>query len=177
MALTSCPECGGEVSDQAEACPHCGFPLKAEQQAPPPPRRYWGWEWKSKARILDWPLVHVAIGRDRKTGKLLVAKGVIAIGQFAFGLITIAQFGIGAVFGFGQFVGGAYAIGQVALGVNFGLGQLATGITAIGQFAFGKYVLAQIGIGKYVWSTTVKDPEAVEHFATLWHNLCGLFGK
>ncbi len=28
MALITCPECGGKVSDKAEACIHCGFPLK-----------------------------------------------------------------------------------------------------------------------------------------------------
>ena len=28
MALISCPECGKEISDRAECCPHCGFPLK-----------------------------------------------------------------------------------------------------------------------------------------------------
>jgi hypothetical protein len=27
MPLLSCPECAGRVSDQAETCPHCGFPL------------------------------------------------------------------------------------------------------------------------------------------------------
>lgn len=27
VALTSCPECDGKVSDQAAACPHCGHPL------------------------------------------------------------------------------------------------------------------------------------------------------
>lgn len=27
MALIQCPECDGKVSDQAPACPHCGFPL------------------------------------------------------------------------------------------------------------------------------------------------------
>ena len=27
MALTKCPECRGQVSDQAHACPHCGYPL------------------------------------------------------------------------------------------------------------------------------------------------------
>ena len=27
MALIKCPECGKEVSDKAEACIHCGFPL------------------------------------------------------------------------------------------------------------------------------------------------------
>jgi len=27
MALTQCPECAGQVSDQAISCPHCGYPL------------------------------------------------------------------------------------------------------------------------------------------------------
>lgn len=29
MALVSCPECRREVSDQAGACPGCGYPLRA----------------------------------------------------------------------------------------------------------------------------------------------------
>lgn len=28
MALTSCPECSGKVSNKALMCPHCGFPLQ-----------------------------------------------------------------------------------------------------------------------------------------------------
>lgn len=28
MALIKCPECGGQVSDKAPACIHCGFPLQ-----------------------------------------------------------------------------------------------------------------------------------------------------
>ena len=27
MALLTCPECGGKVSDRAECCPHCGYPV------------------------------------------------------------------------------------------------------------------------------------------------------
>lgn len=27
MALIKCPECGREVSDQAKACPSCGYPF------------------------------------------------------------------------------------------------------------------------------------------------------
>ena len=130
-------------------------------------RHRWGFQWRTEAEILGWPLVHVAIGRDKQTGKLLVAKGVIAIGQFAIGIITIAQFGLGLIFAFGQFTGGWIAIGQVAVRFYFGLGQFATGATAIGQIAIGEYVLAQIGYGKYVWSTKLKDPEAVEHFNSI----------
>lgn len=28
MALITCPECGGKISDKAEICIHCGYPLK-----------------------------------------------------------------------------------------------------------------------------------------------------
>jgi predicted amidophosphoribosyltransferase len=27
MALINCPECNKEISDMAESCPHCGFPI------------------------------------------------------------------------------------------------------------------------------------------------------
>ena len=181
MALTTCPECGVYVSENAESCPQCGHPMKPPAAAPPPPaaaaRVYRGYEWKSKTTVLGWPLVHIAVGRNRQTGKLMVAKGVIAIGQFGIGLITIAQFGIGILLGFGQVVGGTLAIGQFALGTYFGLGQFATGVTAIGQLALGKYVLAQLGYGKYVWSTRIRDPRAVEYFGNLWDSLKHLFGR
>ncbi|WP_455757635.1 hypothetical protein [Sulfurimonas sp.] len=29
MAIISCPECGSGTSNQAKACPQCGFPLEA----------------------------------------------------------------------------------------------------------------------------------------------------
>jgi hypothetical protein len=108
-----------------------------------------GFEWRSKKEILGFPLIHIALGKDPKTGKLLVAKGIIAIGQFAIGLISIAQFSIGLV-GIGQFSLGVFTVAQFAFGVYFGLGQIATGIFAIGQAAFGKYVLAQVGLGAAV---------------------------
>ena len=31
MALIKCPECGKEISDEAEVCIHCGYPLKNKQ--------------------------------------------------------------------------------------------------------------------------------------------------
>ncbi len=161
MALILCPECKKEVSTEAGTCPHCGYPLKPMVTGF---RRRFGFQWKSHAEVFGWPLIHVAIGRDPTTGKLFVAKGVIAIGQFGFGLITIAQFGVGFLFGFGQFVTGTFAIGQFALALLFGLGQFATGTTAIGQVAYGKYVLAQTGFGEFVWSSKIRDARAIEHF-------------
>jgi hypothetical protein len=37
MALINCPECGASVSDQAEKCPNCAYPInKAETIKPQP---------------------------------------------------------------------------------------------------------------------------------------------
>lgn len=30
MALTNCPECKKQISDQAKTCPDCGFPIKIQ---------------------------------------------------------------------------------------------------------------------------------------------------
>jgi hypothetical protein len=36
MALIVCPECGGQVSDRAPTCPHCGVPIVAATATPAP---------------------------------------------------------------------------------------------------------------------------------------------
>ena len=33
MAIIPCPECGKEVSDKAEICPHCGIKAKAQSSS------------------------------------------------------------------------------------------------------------------------------------------------
>jgi len=167
MALIQCPECGADMSKKAIACPKCGHPMPAMDNLTALGRlALWGYEWRTKAEIAGWPLIHIAVGRSKKTGKLLVAKGIIAVGQFAVGLITIAQFGIGVLFGLGQFMSGALAIGQFAVG-----------ITVIAQFGLGIYVLAQAGFGLYVWSVTVKDPQAMTYFQDMWQAVKGLFSN
>lgn len=175
MALIKCPECGTSVSDKATACPKCGYPIKPQPDIDRLVRSMrWGYEWKTKAKILGWPLIHIAIGRNKDTGKLMGAKGIIAIGQFGIGIITIAQFGIGLLFGLGQFVGGLFAIGQFGAGVLFCLGQFAIGLTAIGQMAFGDYVRASVGYGNHVWSGKIKDPQAIGYFTNLLYSLKSL---
>ena len=32
MALIKCPECGKEISDKANACIHCGYPLNEQEE-------------------------------------------------------------------------------------------------------------------------------------------------
>jgi hypothetical protein len=147
MTLIRCEECGSDISDKAWICPKCGYPIKMQNLPFPMRLGWWSYEWKSETTLFGWPLVHIAWGWDWNTGRLRVAKGIIAIGQFGIGLITIAQFGIGLLFCLGQFVVGFTALGQFAGGVLFAAGQFAVGLYAYGQFAAGKYVRAWIDFG------------------------------
>jgi hypothetical protein len=169
MSLSTCRECKKEVSTEARACPHCGAPRPADQNW-----RGSGFEWRSARQIMGYPLVHVAIGRNAQ-GRLRVAKGVIAIGQFAVGLVTVAQFGVGVLFGFGQIIFGLTALAQFAGAVIIGVGQFATGYVAIGQMVVAYYGLAQVGLAKFIWSTQRKDAAAVAFFHHLWETLGRFF--
>ena len=106
--MKPCRECKREVSEQAVACPGCG--------APYPSREHWdGWgiEYKSPLMIAGIPLLHVSF-KYRANRMPVVARGVIAIGQFACGVVTISQFGIG-LFSLGQFAIAGVAVAQFAL--------------------------------------------------------------
>ncbi len=159
MAMIQCKKCGRELSDEMQFCPYCGI-------ASPAIRMGTGFEWKSKLSFYGYPLIHIAVGKN-ENGKLRVAKGIIAIGQFGIGLITFAQVGVGILFGLGQFMVGLITIAQFSVGIIFGLGQFATGYVAIGQFALGWYALCQLGLAKYLWTPKIKDPEAIEFFRQL----------
>jgi RNA polymerase subunit RPABC4/transcription elongation factor Spt4 len=155
MTLTPCRECRSEVSTDAPVCPRCG--------APQPWRSEWrgyGIDWRTKASIWGYPLIHVSFGRDAR-GKPRIARGVVAIGQVAVGLIVIAQFGVGFLLGIGQFVFGLAALAQFAVGILCGVGQFATGYVAVGQFAVGCIVIAHWGFAPhFLLSALAGDPRA-----------------
>jgi hypothetical protein len=85
--IKPCRECRQQVSDQAWGCPHCGapYPTRAKWDG-------WGFEYKSKAALMGLPLVHVSF-KYRPNRLPVPARGVIAIGQFACGILTISQSG------------------------------------------------------------------------------------
>jgi hypothetical protein len=125
-----------------------------------------GFEWSTRFRVFGIPLVSVAFGTDER-GKTRVAKGFVAVGQFGFGAITVAQFGVGILFGIGQVTLGLAAVGQFALGLLVGAGQVAGGTFAIGQFVAGIYAMGQMGWATYLWSESTKDMEAIAMFYTI----------
>jgi hypothetical protein len=103
-----CRECRHEVSEQAFACPQCGapFPWRAAWDG-------WGYEYKSKLAIAGLPFLHISF-KYRPNRMPVVARGIIAVGQFGCGVVCIAQFGIG-VFSVAQFAIAGFAVAQFGL--------------------------------------------------------------
>ena len=105
--MKPCRTCKHEVSEQAMACPNCGAPYPAKENWDG-----WGFEYKSDLQLLGLPLVHISF-KYRPNRTPVVARGVIAIGQFACGIVTISQFGIG-IFSISQFTLAGFAVAQFA---------------------------------------------------------------
>jgi len=106
--MKPCRECRHSISEQAFACPQCG--------APYPGRESWdgfGYEYKSKLSIAGLPLVHVSF-KYRPNRTPVVARGIIAIGQFACGVVCVGQFSIGLV-SISQFTIAGFTVAQVAV--------------------------------------------------------------
>jgi hypothetical protein len=128
--MKPCRECQHEISEQAISCPQCGAPYPARDHWDG-----WGFEYKSSYTILGLPLLHISF-KYRPNRTPVVARGIVAIGQFACGIITIAQFGIGAIC----------------------VSQFGAGIYALAQFGLAYGLIAQIGVylnqgyGQLVWS-------------------------
>jgi len=90
------------------ACPQCGAPFPAKEKGDG-----WGFEYKSKAILFGWPLVHISF-KYRPSRRPVPAKGLIAIGQFACGIFTLSQFGFGII-SVSQFTVAGYALAQFAV--------------------------------------------------------------
>ncbi|MGD8587296.1 MAG: zinc ribbon domain-containing protein [Chromatiales bacterium] len=106
--MQTCRECLHQVSDNAFVCPGCGAPYPAK-----PKWDGWGFEYKSKTRLIGLPLLHISF-KYRPNRVPVPAVGIIAIGQFGAGIVNISQFGLGVV-SISQFTIAAYAVAQFAL--------------------------------------------------------------
>jgi hypothetical protein len=105
--MKPCRECKREISEQAFACPNCGAPYPAR-----PTFDGWGFEYKSPVEVAGLPLLHISF-KYRANRTPVVARGIIAIGQFGCGVICISQFGVG-VFSISQFTIAGFAVAQFA---------------------------------------------------------------
>jgi predicted Ser/Thr protein kinase len=148
--------------------------------------RPYGYEYRSKRTLLGWPLVHICSGLDPATGRVRIAKGIIAIGDRAVGGLAIGGAALGVVafggmaagllaFGGGAIglllAGGGGALGAVAIGGG-AIGVLALGGGAIGLIAMGGGAIGYLAKGGEAWgahtvSALGEDPEALAFFDNL----------
>ena len=164
MALVNCPECQREVSEQAIMCPHCGYPIRGLS----------GYEYRSQRELFGLPLVHIVSGLriDPVTGKLRVAKGIIAIGPIAVGGLAFGGASLG-VLSFGGAALGLVAAGGAAVGVLLAMGGLAIGAVAIGGAAVGYYALGGGVWGVHTLGGNARDPNLVEFFRSWFGRRAG----
>ncbi len=105
-----------------------------------------GQEWKSRMTFFGWPLVHIAFGKHPRTGKKLVAKGVIAVGDLAVGGLAVGGVSFGLI-SLGGVAAGVNAFGGVAAGVQLAMGGLAIGGAVFGGAAAGLIACGGAAVG------------------------------
>ncbi len=150
-----------------------GWYVASSNASKRPAQPGWQVDYKTKAHIGGWPWVHVAYGQDTATGKMRVARGVIAIGNMAQGVVAIGSIAMGA-FAFGGLAFGGFAYGGLALGllaVGGGAGGLiaaaggwAIAPIALGGMAIGVMAFGGKGVGMYVSDALTQDATAQNFF-------------
>ena len=131
------------------------------------------YEYRSKAALFGWPLLHVAMGVDPATGRKRNAKGIIALGCRPRGVIAFGDVAVGVIacgiFGYGvisiSVVGvGVVALGSVAVGMWLAMGGVALAPIAIGGAVFGYYANGAMAWGKHAMGPGGYDPLADKFF-------------
>ena len=154
-------------------------------------RRSYDFEYKSKIKIANVPLVHINLGRGFKVAKGIIAIGNIAIGLFSlgglsFGMLSLGGFSLGLLVFAGLAIGGIsfgglsigyvaigglaigiYSAGGLAIGAKLAVGGMALGNVAIGSIAKGTHSLVATNasletINNFILQQTGLNPEIVE---------------
>ncbi len=117
-------------------------------------------EYRSKWTLFGLPLIHVSLN-CKVNDKLLPAKGWIAVGNTAYGILFAA----------GAIAVGAVSIGGFSVGIftfgAFGLGIFAFGGTAVGIWALGGLALGYMAYGgaAIAWQFAYGGASVAHHFA------------
>jgi hypothetical protein len=127
-----------------------------------------GFEFRSRASIAGWPLIHICAGVDPATMRPKVAKGIIAIGNIAVGAVAIAGLACGLVTVGGLSLGLLFALGGAAMGLGLSVGGLAVGSIALGGVAIGfTYAIGGAAFAPAIIDGRRCDPAVLE-FVRQW---------
>jgi hypothetical protein len=127
-----------------------------------------GFEYRSRAALGTWPLIHICAGVDPVTMRPKVARGIVAIGNIAVGGVAIAGLACGLVSIGGASFGLLFAFGGVAVGLGMSIGGLAVGSVALGGAAIGfVYAVGGGAFGPAIIDGRHCDPAAVD-FVRRW---------
>jgi tRNA A-37 threonylcarbamoyl transferase component Bud32 len=130
-------------------------------------------EFKSQATLFGLPLLHVCLGNDPRTGRVRVARGIVAIGGVAQGVFAFGGMAMGGIAFGGLGIGvlsfsgaslGLVSWGGVALGLLLAVGGLAAAPIALGGMAAGYLVFGAKGIGFHVMDVMSQSPVAERFF-------------
>lgn len=106
-------------------------------------RHYLHYEYKSKKKIGNLPLVHINIGRG-----IYVAKGVIAIGNIAIGGVALGAIAVGGLC-MGAVALGLIGFAAMALNLLLSLGGISVGALAFGGIAVGIVTFGGVSVGMF----------------------------
>lgn len=156
MALIKCSECNNNISDKAVICPHCGYAGS---------RFLWGYEYRSEKMLFGLPLVHIVFGPafNPVTGKIRIAKGIIAVGGISFGVLALGGVSFGAI-SLGGLAVGLAALGGCAIGIFLAVGGFALGFIALGGAAIGYYAIGGGAWGVHALGANARDQQLLEFF-------------
>ena len=130
------------------------------------------YEYKSRAHIGSWPLLHIAFGKNEQTGRMKRARGIIALGNHATGVLALGVFAHG-LFAWGVLSWGLLSCGVLSFGVvSLGVVSLALfgsyGVFALAPFAFGVTAIGYVAAGMKAIGVHAADATLLDvHAATL----------
>jgi tRNA A-37 threonylcarbamoyl transferase component Bud32 len=159
-----------------------GTPANPHEAAVHPRWAYQGVDYRSKATLFGLPLLHLTSGLDPQTGRVRVARGIIAIGDRAQGVVAFGGMAMGGfafgglaigVFAFGGGAIGLISIGGGAIALLAALGGGAIAPIAVGGGAIGFLAFGGGAFGPHVWDAGTQDPLAARFFLPLATGLMG----
>jgi transcriptional regulator with XRE-family HTH domain len=101
------------------------------------------YEYKSKRKLSNVPLVHINIGLG-----VYVAKGIIAIGNISVGVVSLGLIALGGLC-LGALALGFIGLAGIAFGLLFSAGGIAVGTIAAGGLAIGIFAMGGLSIGVF----------------------------